>query len=190
MPVQRTSVLASATVTPVFVGADPGMNGAIGIIDQFGRVLAVLDMPIVTVKQKKPRGKTKKRRHLDASALITGLRDALHQRRPVLGALEYVHSMPQQGIVTTSVMMRAFGMLEMAFAATAIPYELIAPQVWKAVMLPGLAKQGKAASIVQVRRTLPTSQTWVTQAKHDGRAEALLLAEYARRVHSGTIIRV
>jgi hypothetical protein len=51
------------------------------------------------------------------------------------------------------------------------------------IMLHGLAGDDKNASIVQALRLYPCAAEFLTLKKHDGRAEALLMAGYLRDQH-------
>lgn len=165
-----------------FLGADPGMNGAIAVIDGMGTVWDVLDTPTVVIK----RGR-KKRRYLDTASFAGAIRGFLPQHPIILGMIEDVHAMPKQGVVTTFQFGRTLGALEGLLAGLNVPFMFVTPQRWKTNLLAGLSQGDKASSILQVRRLFPSSHTWVTKVKHDGRAEAILLAEYARRTHAGKL---
>jgi crossover junction endodeoxyribonuclease RuvC len=67
------------------------------------------------------------------------------------------------------------GMLE----ALKIPYGEIHPMSWKKEFM--LIKQPKERSIEVARQLFPSAAERLTRKKDHGRAEALLIAEYARR---------
>jgi crossover junction endodeoxyribonuclease RuvC len=66
-------------------------------------------------------------------------------------------------------------------AGLGIAYELVTPQRWKAAMLADMGKD-KDASRVRAMQLFPHLADLLALKKHHGRAEALLLAEYRRRL--------
>ena len=71
-----------------------------------------------------------------------------------------------------------------ALGALSLPYEAIRPQEWKALILKGTAKD-KAAAIDHVRDLYPSVRLTKPKGKVPDHniAEAVCLAEYARRTH-------
>lgn len=67
-------------------------------------------------------------------------------------------------------------------AALGLPSVHITPVVWKKAMLNGGAGQDKGASIVHALRLFPNAADYLTRKKDDGRAEALLIAAFIRRM--------
>jgi hypothetical protein len=82
--------------------------------------------------------------------------------------------MPAQGIASAFQFGVGFGSLLGVLQALHIRIELVTPAVWKRSY--GLGKD-KHASLHKARLLFPTADLHL--AKHDGRAEALLLAHYA-----------
>jgi hypothetical protein len=105
-----------------------------------------------------------------------------YQRR--VAAIEAVHSMPKQGVASTFKFGKGYG--EVLGIATALLFEIHepSPQLWKKVMLAGTDKS-KDASIQVAENLFPTVSLVLPRCRkpHDGMAEALLLAEYIRRLH-------
>jgi len=91
--------------------------------------------------------------------------------------------MPKQGVVSMYKMGEGFGVWLGILAALRIPYTLVAPQTWKAVMLRDMSVRDKKASLLRAQ------QLWSDIAKqigkHHGMAEAALIAEYGRRKMAG-----
>jgi crossover junction endodeoxyribonuclease RuvC len=99
--------------------------------------------------------------------------------------MEKVHSMPKQGVASTFAFGKGFGILIGILGALEIPAMLVPPQAWKKVMLAGEDKSDKGSSIRVARRLFPGVSLKASskcRTDHDGMAEALLLAEYARRI--------
>jgi crossover junction endodeoxyribonuclease RuvC len=154
----------------LFLGIDPGMGGALGLIEQ-GRVLRVLDMPVLRAEGKKGRAIVNIPVLID---LLTMLRGEFPH---TIAALENVRSMPRDGHVGAFSFGRCFGTIETALYATGYPVLLYSPHVWKKGM--GLTSDKDRARAL-ASRLFPkdAASSWPLK-KHDGRAEAVLLAYWA-----------
>lgn len=96
-------------------------------------------------------------------------------------ALERVGAMPGQGVTSMFNFGRNYGFIQGLLEASFIPYELVTPQKWKKAL--GVTGD-KNSSIAVCKRLFPgvsLKRTERCAKDHDGMAEALLLAEYARR---------
>lgn len=92
--------------------------------------------------------------------------------------IEDVHAMPGQGVSSMFTFGRALGMVQAAVASHMIPIYFIKSSVWKSGM--NLDKN-KHNSIEMAKRLFPESVDDFKLKRHDGRAEALLLAVFADR---------
>lgn len=91
--------------------------------------------------------------------------------------IEDVHSMPKQGVSSSFKFGYNLGILRMALIAAEIPFEKVSPQRWQKYM--GCLTHGdKNISKAKAQELFP--QVKVTHAI----ADALLIAEYGRRVSS------
>ncbi len=82
--------------------------------------------------------------------------------------------MPRQGIASAFNFGVGFGSVLSILQARHLSIELVTPVVWKRAM--GLSKD-KRASLDKARLLYPAAD--LSLAKHEGRAEALLLAHWA-----------
>lgn len=95
--------------------------------------------------------------------------------------LEKVGAMPGQGVTSMFSFGKSAGFIEGVLAAYGIPYQLVPPQTWKKAFSLNSDKQ---TSIEVCQRLFPDVSLMRTdrcKKPHDGMAEALLMAEYARR---------
>lgn len=95
--------------------------------------------------------------------------------------LEQVHSMPQQGVKSTFNLGASYGYIKGVLESFGISYQEIQPQRWKKEF--GL-NSDKAISIDTCKRLFPSITLRASdrcRVDNDGMAEALLMAEYARR---------
>jgi len=166
------SVLSSYDI---FIGIDPGLDGAVAILGPVSSSVEVWRTPTIKVGTRR-------------QYLVREMAAIVHRAGAESSAiLEAVHSMPGQGVASSFTFGRGFGVWEGILAALGIPYQLVAPQTWKAVMLRDMPKD-KNASKLLASRLWPNLYTLEEARKpkmSDGEAEALLLAEYGRRLRLG-----
>jgi crossover junction endodeoxyribonuclease RuvC len=146
------------------IGIDPGLSGAIAILDQAGEFVSVTDLPIV---------RDLSLAWVDGGMLQSLILGALAGRRAV-ATIERVSSMPAQGIASAFTFGVGFGSILSVLQAMHISVEFVTPAVWKKSC--GLGKD-KHASLHKARLLYPTAELHL--AKHDGRSEALLIARWA-----------
>ena len=155
----------------LYIGIDCGLDGAVAIL--CGDAVKVIRTPTIKVG---------KRRQCDVGSMVGILKrytQASGAGAP-FAVLESVHSMPKQGVASSFSFGRGFGIWEGILVTLGIPYELVSPQAWKKVMLRDTAKDKGAAKLV-------ASRLWPALGKlTDDEAEALLLAEYGRRLRGGS----
>lgn len=142
----------------IFIGIDPGKSGGIAVIYPDGKGLAV---PYSD-------------RELDNLCVIA-------KKYQAICCLEKVGAMPGQGVTSMFNFGVSYGYIKGVLEAYRIPYQEIPPQRWKKEF--GL-NSDKAASVEVCRKLFPDVNLLATprcKKAHDGMAEALLMAEYARR---------
>ena len=104
----------------------------------------------------------------------------------VLCFVEKVNAMPKQGVTSMFNFGVSFGYIQGVIEAFEIPYQLISPQKWKKHF--GLDND-KEKSIRLCKRLFPSVSLLPTERcrkDSDGMAEALLIAQYAKRVNTNT----
>jgi hypothetical protein len=157
------------------LGVDPGLKGALGFVDLSDDGMNVLgvevfDMPVAEFVDGRP------------VPCPRGVRRLLDELRPDLVVLEHVESRPGSGSVSEWRFASGFGAVlavcQTAFGADDARVHLVRPRLWKERM--GLSSD-KSASLDLARATFPDAADLLSRKRDDGRAEALLLVEYARR---------
>lgn len=142
----------------VYIGIDPGLSGGIAIIEHDGTVNAV-KMPATE-------------RDI-LNVLGAGL--AMVDARAVI---ERVSSWPKMGVVSAFTFGRGYGALLMALTAAEVPFDLVGPRQWQEAMS-CLSGGDKNVTKRRAQQVFPSVK--VTHAI----ADALLLAEFCRRVSTG-----
>lgn len=166
----------------VYVGIDPGLHGAVAIIDQDGKIVSVTDTPTTTIKS----GKKNKSVYIEAEMVRLLSVFAQHSETAHAG-IEKVHAMPGQGVSSMFQMGYGYGLWIGILAALSIPYTTITPQSWKKAMMDGMGKE-KAASCVRAQQLYPEEEFFTPRGRAlDGRGDAILIAEYLRQRLNKTI---
>jgi crossover junction endodeoxyribonuclease RuvC len=153
------------------LGIDPGFTGAVAIYDGHQKsVVAVIDMPTST-------SATNGKRSVDARKLAEFLRP--FQKSLKFAVIEAVHAGPRDGVVSAFSFGQGFGTVLGVLGTLEIPTRFAVPSVWKKAL--NLSSY-KRESIDLARRTFPNSAHEFRLAKHNGKAEACLLAWYGERL--------
>lgn len=153
------------------LGIDPGLGGATAFINPVGGV-TVDDMPTLALIRG---GKNK--REIDAAMLADRI-EFYAKRYDMKAVVEQVWSMPGQGVSAVFAFGRAYGIVIGVLAALDIPVTFVAPQRWKKALQVPAAKDGARARASQL---MPSAACNWPLVKHDGRAEAALIAYYGLR---------
>lgn len=157
---------------PGYLGIDPGLRGALALYSPPGE-LVLLDVPTISRKV----GKSTKQQ-IDAYQLGNWL--DLHRNLIKRAIIEQVGSMPAQGITSAFNFGFTTGCLHGLLAGNAIPMLTVVPQAWKRAF--GLIGQDKDASRQAASRIAPQFAHHWPLKKHDGRAEAFLMAYYGSKL--------
>ena len=152
----------------IFIGIDPGLNGAIAFLDTEKGHLSVLDMPVLEIQRN---GKIKK------EVSPHGLANIFMAVGPVNhSVLERVGAMPGQGVSSVFSFGRSVGLVEDVLAARGLAVSIVTPQVWqKAAAVRG----GKDGSRQRACELFPNYAGLFARKKDDGRADAACMAWYA-----------
>ena len=143
----------------VFLGFDPGKDGAMAAVGPHVIPSAVA---------------------FDRGLYVREILSLKRQFR-LAAVVEHVGAMPGQGVTSCFSFGESFGWLQGMLDALEIPYELVRPQKWKREFS---CTADKNTSIEVAKRLFPEvdlRRTPQCRKPHDGKAEALLMAEYCRR---------
>ena len=141
-----------------YIGIDPGKSGALALLTEDGQCTVV---------------------PFNESAYTAILKAASGPSS--ICCLEKVGAMPGQGVVSMFNFGHNLGYIEGLLQAFDIPYQLVPPQTWKKEFC---VTSDKNTSIEVCRKLFPhvcLLPTARSRKPSDGMAEAMLMAEYARR---------
>lgn len=146
----------------IFIGIDPGKSGGIACIDTE-----------TGIRYTEP--------YSDKALIDMCRHESYNKTEHIMCCLEKVGAMPGQGVVSMFNFGQSVGYIKGVLESFRIPYQEITPQKWKREF--GLTSD-KAVSAEVCRKLFPDIDLLATprcKKPHDGMAEALLMAEYARR---------
>jgi crossover junction endodeoxyribonuclease RuvC len=153
----------------IYIGIDPGKSGAVAIITSHGE--SVFDLTDS---------------HADNVQLLNELRrDCELERCAAVVVIEQVSAMPKQGVTSSFNFGKTFGVLIGALIALGFQYQTVTPAKWKAKVFDSSPRgTGKAAQKTAARdlarRLYPAVSDQLKRVKDADRAEALLMAHYAK----------
>lgn len=161
----------------IVAGIDPGLDGAVAILDHDGQLI-LFPTPVI-----KAAGGGKR------SFDLARMQDILCPVRNVAGlvVIERVGAMPGQGVTSMFNFGMGYGMWLGLLAGLGIPHQPVMPAAWKKSILAGTAKD-KQAAIEFINRRFPGVSLLATpksRVPHDGFADASCLALYARQLMNG-----
>ena len=144
----------------IYIGIDPGKKGGYAVIDDRGaRVYP-----------------------WDNTYFVSDMNAVESRGESIVAAVEKVGAMPGQGVVSMFNFGTSYGFILGVLTAFGIGYQLVPPSVWKRDF--GLLHTDKQSSVDVAKRLFPSVNLMPTdrcRKESDGMAEALLIAEYARR---------
>jgi hypothetical protein len=153
----------------VFLGCDPGKSGALAVIDHPGG--RVIDMP---------ENPSDLYEHLYIVKSNSDL-----SKDNCFCILESAQVLPKQGIKGAFTYGIGYGKIKACLDILEIPYQEIHPAKWKKEF--SLINKGKDASVKAAQQLFPSIEFFTPRGRMlDGRAEAILMADYGRRIYAKT----
>lgn len=143
-----------------WIGIDPGVTGGLAVIHPDGTA-EVWSMKGLGLEER--------------VSTVKRLVDSPHT---ILVGLEKAQAMPKQGVVSMFTYGTNYGEWLGILETLGLHYVIVRPQEWKKLVLVGTARDKLAA--LEYARTRFGAEV----GKDHGRADALCIAEYVRRVYS------
>jgi crossover junction endodeoxyribonuclease RuvC len=152
-------------------GVDPGLSGALCFYDPAIGEVEIIDMPTLAL------GKTAKRRINEHQ-----LANILWKRHVGHAYLELVALRPKESGTSALTIGIGFGIIRGVLAAVGVPFTIVTAKAWKGAI--GVTGD-KDNSRLRASQLLPHASAQWPLKKHDGRAEAALIALYGANVFLG-----
>jgi hypothetical protein len=177
-----------------YIGIDPGQKGAIAILHSDKKTIDYYDMPLL------PNGEIDER----------GIEEILTNLVSPFCTLEKAQTMPGQGSIGGFNYGVGYGTIKTTLRFMRIPFQEISPMKWKKEFslirakdkkIKGMSKEEKAAyksrekklskeesatKVLELFPEIKRDDLYTERGRLlDGRAEAILICEYGRRIHYG-----
>jgi crossover junction endodeoxyribonuclease RuvC len=152
----------------IIIGIDPGINGAISIVEN-KKILEVYDTPTMIDGKKN-------KRQINSAQVTNIIKERLNKDKDVIVVVEQVNAMPGQGVTSMFNFGQSFGVIKGICAALSLPIYFIRPTKWKKHF--NLIKTNKDASRTKVIEVYPEISSKLHRKKDSNRADAILIALY------------
>lgn len=163
------------------IGVDTGIRGALALVDSEQGFIELSDMPISPTES----GGIKN--IVDFKGLWELLSGWQRKHRDSISAMiESPIAMPNQTVLTTASSFHTFSAICMGMTAAGIPFKTVAPAEWKRFYALKKVGKGSAADTAAKRAACDIARAMfpnapITLASHDGRAEGVLISNWAIR---------
>jgi|TARA_B110000438_G_scaffold6080_1_gene6035 crossover junction endodeoxyribonuclease RuvC len=152
----------------IIIGVDPGISGAISIIEN-KKILEVYDTPTMIDGKKN-------KRQINSAQVTNIIKERLNKEKDVVVVVEQVNAMPGQGVTSMFNFGQSFGVIKGICAALGLPIYFVRPTKWKKHF--NLIKTNKDASRTKVIEAYPEISSKLHRKKDSNRADAILIALY------------
>ena len=150
------------------IGIDPGLSGAIAILEN-NKVEKIFDIPVM------PEGK-KNKRQLNSAQLVKLLKDNVSNKEEVAIVVEHVTAMPGQGVTSMSNFGQTFGAIKGICAAMGLPIFFVRPAKWKKHF--DLINSSKDSSRTKAIEMYPSLSDQLSKKKDVNKSDAILIARF------------
>ena len=150
------------------VGIDPGLSGAIAILEN-NKVIDIFDMPVMS------EGK-KNKRQLNSAQLVNIIKESAANDEDISVVVEQVNAMPGQGVTSMFNFGQTFGAIKGVCAALDLPIFFVRPSKWKKHF--ELINSSKDASRTKVIEMYPSLANQLTKKKDVNKSDAILIARF------------
>ena len=150
------------------VGIDPGLSGAIAIIED-NKVVGIFDMPVMA------EGK-KNKRQLNSAQLVNIIKDNTNMNEEIVVIVEQVNAMPGQGVTSMFNFGQTFGAIKGVCAALKLPIFFVRPSKWKKHF--ELINSSKDSSRTKVIEMYPSLSNQLAKKKDVNKSDDILIARF------------
>ena len=150
------------------IGIDPGLSGAIAVLEN-NKVLNVYEMPVMS------EGK-KNKRQLNSALLVNLLKENVLNNEEVAIVVEQVNAMPGQGVTSMFNFGQTFGAIKGICAALGFPIFFVRPSKWKKYF--ELINSSKDSSRTKAIELYPKLSNQLAKKKDVNKSDAILIARF------------
>ena len=150
------------------IGIDPGLSGAIAILED-SKIKNLFDMPVMS------EGK-KNKRQLNSAQLVKLINDNISKDEEVNVVVEQVNAMPGQGVTSMFNFGQTFGAIKGICAAMGLPIYFVRPSKWKKHF--ELINSSKDSSRTKAIEMYPSISDSLSRKKDVNKSDAILIARF------------
>ena len=152
----------------IIIGIDPGINGAISIIEN-KKIIEVFDMPTMIDGKKN-------KKQVNGAQVVNIIKEKLNNDKETIVVVEHVNAMPGQGVTSMFNFGQSFGVIKGICSALNLPIYFVRPTKWKKYF--NLIKTNKDASRTKAIEAYPEISSKLSRKKDSNKADAILIARY------------
>ena len=150
------------------IGIDPGLSGAIAILEN-NQVINIFEIPVMS------EGK-KNKRQLNSELLVSLLKENINNSEEVAVVVEQVNAMPGQGVTSMFNFGQTFGAIKGICAALDLPIFFVRPSKWKKHF--ELINSSKDSSRTKAIEMYPKLSNQLAKKKDVNKSDAILIARF------------
>ena len=152
----------------IIIGIDPGISGAISIIEN-KKILEVYDTPTMIDGKKN-------KKQINGAQVTAIIKERLNSGKDVVVVVEQVNAMPGQGVTSMFNFGQSFGVVKGICAALSLPIYFVRPAKWKKHF--ELINSSKDASRTKAIEMYPSIAEKLSKKKDVNKSDAILIARY------------
>ena len=152
----------------IIIGIDPGITGAITILEN-KKVIEVYDMPTMIDGKKN-------KRQVNGAQVTNIIKERLNVDKDAIVVVEHVNAMPGQGVTSMFNFGQSFGAIKGICSAMQLSMHFVRPAKWKKYF--SLIKSEKDASRTKVIEIFPYISSQLSRKKDSNKADAILIASF------------
>ena len=149
-------------------GIDPGLSGALAILDN-KKIVDIIDLPTMTDGKKN-------KRQLNSAHLSQYIKNNIIEIENSVVIVEQVNAMPGQGVTSMFNFGQTFGAIKGISAALQLPIFFVRPSKWKKHF--ELINSSKDASRTKAIEMYPTMAKNLSKKKDVNKSDAILIARF------------
>ena len=152
----------------IIIGVDPGISGAISVIEN-KKILEVYDTPTMI------EGK-KNKKQINGAQVTNIIKERIKNEKEVIVVVEHVNAMPGQGVTSMFNFGQSVGVLKGICSAMRLPMYFVRAAKWKKYF--NLINSEKDASRTKTIEIFPYFSSQLTRKKDGNKADAILIASF------------
>jgi len=149
-------------------GIDPGLSGALAILDE-KKIFEVIDLPTMSDGKKN-------KKQLNSAHLSKYIQSNIIDLNKSAVVVEQVNAMPGQGVTSMFNFGQTFGAIKGICATLNLPIHFVRPSKWKKHF--ELINSSKDASRTKAIEMYPTFADHLSKKKDVNKSDAILIARY------------